>query len=154
MRIKHMLVTAVALGAAAAGTASAGTPASHAILIRHQVRGCHAWSVDGGAYKATQSLVVRRDGTITVTNNDVMPHQLVKTSGPAVQLATVSTPMTGMGLKGMFGPSMLAHMGATVKVTFTHPGVYRFRTKAGEDYMAGMKTIGEDNLLQLKVTVL
>jgi hypothetical protein len=154
MKVKHMLATAVALGAAVAGTASAATPASHTILIRHQVRGCHAWSVDGSAFKATQSIVIRRDGSITVTNNDVMPHQLVKTSGPAVRLATVSTPMAGMGLKGTFAPSMLAHMGATVKVTFTHPGVYRFKTKAGEDYMAGMKTIGEDNLLQLKVTVL
>jgi plastocyanin len=153
MKVKHMLVTAVALGAVAAGTASAGTTASHTILIRHQLRGCHAWSVDGSAFKATQSLVVRRDGTITVTNNDVMPHQLVKTSGPAVLMTAVKTPM-GMDLKGTFAPSMLAHMGATVRVTFTHPGVYRFKTKAGEDYMAGMKTIGEDNLLQLKVTVL
>ena len=46
-------------------------------------------------------------------------------------------------------------MGTTVKVTFTHAGVYRFTTKAGEDYpaMAGMKTVGEDNVLRLTVTV-
>ena len=61
--------------------------------------------------------------------------------------------MAGMGLRGTFGPSMMAHMGATVKITFAHAGVYRFTTKAGEDYMPGMKTIGEDNVLRLTVTV-
>jgi hypothetical protein len=38
-------------------------------------------------------------------------------------------------------------------VTFTKPGVYTFTTKAGEDYMSGVKTIGEDNVLKLTVTV-
>jgi len=152
MKVKLMLVAIAALSGVVAVTASAAAPASHAILIRHQLRGCHAWSVDGSAFKATQSLVVRRDGTITVTNDDVMPHQLVKTSGAAVTFTAVKTPM-GMGLKGTFAPSLLAHMGATVKVTFTRPGVYRFTTKAGEDYMKGMKTIGEDNVLRLVVTV-
>lgn len=51
------------------------------------------------------------------------------------------------------GPGLMAHMGATVKVSFTRPGVYRFTTKAGEDYMPGVKTIGEDNVLRLTVRV-
>jgi hypothetical protein len=152
MRLKWLLPAVAAFGAAVATTASAATPPSHAVVIRHQVRGCHTWSVDGGAYRATQSLVVRRGSWLTITNNDVMPHQLVKTSGPAVLFTAVKTPM-GMGIMGTFAPSMLAHMGATVKVTFRHPGVYRFKTRAGEDYMKGMETIGEDNVLQLVVTV-
>ena len=36
---------------------------------------------------------------------------------------------------------------------FAKAGVYTFTTKAGEDYMKGIKTIGEDNVLKLKVTV-
>jgi hypothetical protein len=46
-------------------------------------------------------------------------------------------------------------MGATLKVTFTHAGLYHFTTKAGEDYpaMASMKTVGEDNVLRLTVRV-
>ena len=44
-------------------------------------------------------------------------------------------------------------MGATTSIKLTQPGVYRFRTRAGEDYMAGLKTTGEDNILTLTVTV-
>jgi plastocyanin len=139
MRVKHMVTTLAAATAVVAGTASAATPAAHlSIVIRHQMRGCHTWSVDGGVWKATQAVTVRRGGSITVKNNDVMPHQLVKTSGPALQI-----PLRGA----------MAHMGATLKVTFVQAGTYRFTTKAGEDYMPGMKTIGEDNVLRLTVTV-
>jgi hypothetical protein len=38
-------------------------------------------------------------------------------------------------------------------VTFAKSGVYRFRTKAGEDYLARIVTTGEDNVLTLTVTV-
>jgi plastocyanin len=74
-----------------------------------------------------------------VTDNDVMPHKLVLTSGPALRLAH----------------PLLSHMGASLKVTLTRPGVYRFTTKAGEDYpsMTNLKTIGEDNVLKLTVVV-
>ena len=57
--------------------------------------------------------------------------------------------MTRMGLRGHFGPWMMARMGAEVKLSFSRTGVYRFTTKAGEDYMPGMKTVGEDNVLHL-----
>jgi plastocyanin len=138
MKVKRMVTTLAAVTAVVAGTASAATPAAHSIVIRHQMHGCHTWSVDGGAWKVTQAVVVRRGGWITIRNNDVMPHQLAKTSGPALQI-----PARGV----------MSHMGATLKVTFAHAGVYRFTTKAGEDYMAGVKTIGEDNVLRLTVTV-
>ena len=48
---------------------------------------------------------------------------------------------------------MLARMGATSTITFSKPGVYRFTTKPGEDFMSGMKTVGEDNVLRLTVRV-
>jgi hypothetical protein len=128
------IVTAVLV----AGAATAASPAGHAsLVIRHQTRGCHSWSVNGGPFKATQSIALRRGGWITVVDNDVMPHKLVQTSGPAARVQH---------------PSM-ARMGAIAKVSLARAGVYTFTTKAGEDYMAGVKTIGEDNVLRLTVTV-
>jgi hypothetical protein len=47
----------------------------------------------------------------------------------------------------------MKHMGATAYVGFPTKGTYVFTTKAGEDYMSGVKTIGEDNVLKLVVTV-
>jgi plastocyanin len=75
--------------------------------------------------------------SLRIQNNDVMPHTLVKTSGPALAIV----------------PAKLGHMGAVTKLTFSHPGVYRFVTKPGEDYMSGVNTVGEDNVLRLTVTV-
>jgi plastocyanin len=130
-----------------AGVAMTGTTAQHAakapshskITIRHQMRGCHAWAVNGGAYRATQKTTLARGGTITFVDNDVMPHKLVLTSGPAVRY---------------HGTPAMRHMSASVRVTFPKAGVYKFVTKAGEDYPGmAMKTIGEDNVLRLTVRV-
>jgi hypothetical protein len=134
------------------GIAAASTSGHAAVTIRHQVRGCHSWSVNGGAYKPSQTIVLKKGGWITVTNNDVMSHKLVKTSGPAIRIVNLKTSM-GMGMHGTSAPGAMNHMGAMTKVSFTHAGVYRFTTKAGEDYMPGMKTIGEDNVLRLTVKV-
>jgi plastocyanin len=141
---------AVLASAALAAPASAPTHAS--ILIRHQVRGCHAWSVNGGKFAPAQTVVLRRGGTITITNTDVMPHKLIKLSGPAMHVRNLKTPM-GMGMHGHEAAGMMAHMGAKTQITFPTAGTYRFTTKAGEDYMQGMKTIGEDNVLKLTVQV-
>ena len=131
------LVASLAAGGFAATTKA---PKKSTIMIRHQVRGCHSWSVNGGAFKATQRTTLARGGTIVFTNDDVMPHKLVKTSGPAIHFA---------------GKPNMNHMSASVKVTFSKAGVYKLTTKAGEDYpyMKGMKTIGEDNVLRLTVKV-
>jgi plastocyanin len=138
MTAKHTLAgAALALALIAAPAAGASAPTQANLTIRHQLHGCHAWSLDGGAYKASQALTLRLGGTLVVTDNDVMSHRLVETSGPAVRIAH---------------PGM-ARIGATAKVTFTHPGSYHFTTKPGEDYTKGIKTIGEDNVLRLTVTV-
>jgi plastocyanin len=136
--MKLGLSTLVAALLAFAAAASAAAP-NATVVIRHQQRGCHTWSVNGNAWKATQKLTVAHGATMTVIDNDVMPHQLVQTSGPATRFT---------------GKRLMAHMGAFVKVTFPKAGIYTFVTKAGEDYpaMAGMKTIGEDNVLRLTVT--
>jgi hypothetical protein len=68
-----------------------------------------------------------------------MPHKLVLASGPAVRY---------------HGTPAMRHMSASVRVTFPKAGVYKFVTKAGEDYPGmAMKTIGEDNVLRLTVRV-
>jgi hypothetical protein len=132
----------IAVGALAFGAllASAGTAFGHApktITIRHQVRGCHMWSFAGGPYSASLKVKINRDTTLVFVDNDVMPHKLVELSGPNSALMT---------------PNM-RHMGAKAVVIFPKTGVYKFTTKAGKDYMPGMKTIGPDNVLRLTVTV-
>jgi plastocyanin len=135
-KMSVLFVLTLALGLA--GAASAASAQSHAsVVIRHQMRGCHSWSINGGPFKASQSITLRRGALLTVTDNDIMSHRLVLTSGPALRIANAT----------------LKHMGATLRVTLTKPGVYHFTTKPGEDYMAGMKTIGEDNVLRLTVVV-
>ena len=139
MFFKRMpILLALALTLGLAGAASAASAPGHAsLLIRHQMRGCHSWSVNGGAFKPSQSITLRRGGWLTLTDNDVMSHRLVETSGPTLLIAHPT----------------LSHTGATLKVTFLKPGVYHFTTKAGEDYMSGIKTTGEDNVLRLTVVV-
>lgn len=128
-------ILAAVLAAGALGSASA--PRTVKITIRHQVAHCHTWSA-GGAWKASLAVTVARGGTIHFRNNDVMPHKLVKVSGPAATFV---------------GRANMNHMGATVAIKLAKAGVYTFTTKPGEDYMQGMKTTGEDNVLRLKVRV-
>jgi plastocyanin len=135
------LVAALAAGASAALLVSAasahGTAAT--LTIRHQMKGCHTWSFNGGPYKAAQSITLSRGATLAVKNNDVMPHKLARISGPAVQLRT----------------PLMNHMGAVARVRFTKAGIYHFKTKPGEDYSwaSHLETKGEDNVLRLTVTV-
>ena len=137
-RLLVLLLASIAAVALVAAIASAGTPSSAKVVIRHQLRGCHSWSVNGGPFKAAQTLSLARGGTITFVDNDVMSHQVVKTSGPAVKFV---------------GNPKMSKIGASTKAVFAKAGTYRFTTKAGEDYMKGVKTIGEDNVLKLTVKV-
>jgi plastocyanin len=132
------VIFAIALGAAVAATAFAAVPRHATVTIHHQLKGCHAWALGSGPYTPHVDARLAVGGAITFTDNDVMSHQLIETSGLAVTYS---------------GARTMNHMGATLKVTFPHTGVYRFTTKAGEDYMKGIKTMGEDNILTLTVTV-
>jgi plastocyanin len=134
--MSKLFSTVLAVGLLAVGVASASP--STTITIRHQMRGCHTWAVNNGAYKASQSVAITRGGSITFVDNDIMPHKLVQLSGPALKLPASAYMHT---------------MGAKTTIHFAKAGVYKFTTKAGEDYMSGMKTIGEDNVLKLTVVV-
>jgi plastocyanin len=154
MKIKRTipLLTLLVLTGFFVAFASAASSGRASLVIRHQARGCHSWSLNGGAYGATQTLTLGRGGSLSITNNDVMPHQLIKTSGPAVTYTRLASGGM-MGLKGTFPPAMLARMGSSSKITFAKAGIYRFTTKPGEDYMKGIKTVGDDNVLKLTVRV-
>jgi plastocyanin len=146
--MKRFLITVTILGIATAlgagfssstSAATANTPRNVKVVIQHQMRGCHAWSVNGSALAVYRSARVATGGSATFTDNDIMPHKLILTRGPAVKFV---------------GNAAMNHMGASVKVVFTKAGTYRFTTKFGEDYKGmDMKTVGEDNVLHLTITV-
>jgi plastocyanin len=122
---------------AATPASTSSAPTSAALLIQHVVRGCHSWALDGGPLKVNQDATLAAGGTLSITDGDVMPHQLIELSGPA---AVVSG-------------TRMNHMGAAATVTFAKPGHYTFTTKPGEDYMKGVQTVGADHVLKLSVTV-
>ena len=144
------LALAMSLGAYAA------SPKSAALQIHHQQRGCHAWSLNGGPFIVHQSLRLARGGALTLTNNDLMVQELVKVSGPAVSQKLVKMGSMQMGAKmhmGKAGPYAMAHMGATLRVTFPSAGSYQFRLMDRGDYYPNIKTIGPDNKPTLTVLV-
>jgi plastocyanin len=132
---------ALALAALSALAVTSAAPAvgTGTIAIRHQTRGCHSWSFNSGPFNPSLSASVKAGTVLRFTNNDVMPHKLVQAAGPKVRLAH---------------PNMIK-MASPATVKLTQKGVYRFTTKAGEDYAwaGSMKTMGEDNVLHLTVRV-
>ncbi len=157
--MKRAILTLVPAAAAAAvviAGASASTPAP-TLTISHVVKGCHVWSLNGAKPAVSQTVKLHPGQALTIRNGDVMPHQLVKVAGATgFAMKLVQSGMTGTStgmMKAPYGSGMMPHMMATLKVTFSKAGVYQFKTKAGEDYMAGVKTVGEDNVLKVRVVV-
>jgi hypothetical protein len=145
------LLALLALAGALAAVAPAALASHASLTIHHQVRGCHSWSLNGGAYKASQTIAIRRGGSIDVTNHDMMPHKLIETSGHAVVYTRLARG-GAIGMDGTFAPAMLARMGSVTRITFSKAGTYHLTTRAGDDYMP-VKTVGEDNVLRLTVRV-
>jgi len=156
MNKQTIMMTAVALGAAgaiASAGVAAGSSNSASLVIRHQVKGCHEWSLNGGSYGVTKTVKLSRGGTLSITDNDMMPHQLIKLSGPVISERLVKPGSPSMGkMKAPYAAGLMPHMGAMVMVTFTKAGTYKLRTKSLEDYMP-IKTVGEDNVLRVTVVV-
>lgn len=139
-KLRHggLLTAAAALVFAVNATAASGYSPS-TVTIRHEMHGCHAWSFDGSAFKATLRMTVDPAQSVKFVNNDVMPHRLIQVSGPKVAIRRAN----------------MNRIGATTQILLGGKGVYRFRTKAGEDYpnMPEMHTMGEDNVLRLTLVV-
>lgn len=137
MSINRTLLLGAATALVAVSQAAAGTPTT--ITISHQMKGCHMWQVGNANPRVSLSVTVKAGTTLRFVDNDVMPHRLIQQAGPKLILVR---------------PNM-NRMSASTSVKLVHPGVYRFTTKAGEDYswVKSMKTIGEDNVLHLTVHV-
>lgn len=151
------LATAVALALGLGAAAAPAAPPTAAITINHQLRGCHVWTLNGGPARTHLTVRLVRAGSLMVTNDDLMAQELVKTRGPAVVMKLVRDSHMGdmpMRMKmGQAGPYTMAHMGATLRVTFPRAGTYRFRLVDRGDYFEGIKVVGEDNELTLTVVV-
>ncbi len=122
------------------------------------MRGCHNWSLNGGAYHVNQVARLARGGSLLVTNDDLMVQDLIKTSGPTVRMALVRQSHMGnmhmaMPMEGKPTKYAMGHMGAQLKVTFPTAGTYRFKLVDRGDYIDNIKTIGPDNKLTLTVVV-
>ena len=157
MRLKLTILPALVIAALAlVGSVSATAPKSATLVIRHQVQGCHAWSLNGGPYVAHQVVRLARGGSLEVTNNDLMAQELVKASGPRVRMDLVRHSHMGdmpMGMTmGKPGSYTMAHMGAKLRVTFTRARTYRFELLDRGDYVE-VKTRGADKELRLEVVV-
>jgi plastocyanin len=123
---------------ASAGTvAAAPVRAPVQVMIQHVTRGCHSLTVNGAPPSPNASLRLAVGGKMVIQNNDVMPHRLVVQSGPPLHLVK----------------ALMGRMGASSTVMFPAAGVYHLTTKAGEDYMKGITTVGPDNTLKIKVVV-
>lgn len=156
MAMKRLLIAAslVALGVGAAVPAPAATQAkSGSIVIRHQLKGCHTWSLNGGTSRVALDLRLARGGSLTIMNIDPMVHELVQEAGPGVGMRTIPHEhMKMMGLHKITGRGVMNHMGSALEVTFRSAGVYRFTTEDLGDYFE-LKTAGDDNRLKLVVRV-
>jgi plastocyanin len=121
---KICLVIAAVSALVAAAPASAAPPAT--ITITHVMRGCHAWDLGRGAMDPTMSITLERGTVVKFVNNDVMPHRLVRTSGPKLRIAHAN----------------MNKMAATASARFTRKGVYRFTTIFGGffPWAASMRT--------------
>jgi hypothetical protein len=142
MRRRRRRWPRIALGTATLAMVAPTVASAHgvtAITIRHQVRGCHTWSANSGPWRATLRLAVDRDRLIQMINNDVMPHRLVQTAGP----------------RAVISGANMNRMGARAQLSFRRKGVYRFTTRAGDEYrgMMDMHTVGRDYTLRLVVSV-
>jgi plastocyanin len=132
-----LLVVALVVAIAASPASAAGV---RTITITHVMRGCHAWDLGHGAMKPRMSLTVKRGTVIRFVNNDVMPHRLVRLSGPKVELRGAN----------------VNRMAASASARLVKPGSYRFKTVFGAffPWAASMAAkIKKMNALQLTVTV-
>ena len=148
------LGVAAALAAVVAASVFAAPTASNTLVITHKLQGCHIWALNGAKPAVNQTVKLQSGQTLTIRNTDVMPHRLIKISGAPVTMKLVSSGMMATGtLKAPYAAGMMPHMASTLRVSFSKAGTYTFKTAAGEDYMAGVKTVGEDNVLKVKVIV-
>lgn len=136
---RRLALGAVALAAALVLAPGAGAGSTATITISHQMRGCHSWSLGSGPIQPSLSVRMSPGTTLRFRNDDVMPHRLIQTAGPRLHVVH---------------PNM-NKMSSVASTKLIKKGVYRFTTKAGEDFpwASSMETTGEDHVLHLTVRV-
>jgi hypothetical protein len=159
----------VAVALATAGPTYYPALVGHQLEIRFEPVGCHSWALDGGAFKAEQTVQLRAGQSIVVTNHDVCPHTLVETSGAPISiesLAPAAQPkhVTVVGYNELVpsargvmtgSPGELATANARAVATFYQPGTYVLVTDEGETTLPGdWSTVGPDSRLVLHVQVI
>jgi hypothetical protein len=55
-----LLLTAALTGLVVVAAAASAAPRNGTLVIRHQLRGCHTWSLNGGAFTATPTIHLAR----------------------------------------------------------------------------------------------
>ena len=101
----------------------------------------------------TVTVTMHDDGSGVVTVTAVLDPDAVKAAESGGGKLEERVRLGDLGAHGWTVQPWARAADGSAQITFTKPGVYHFTTKAGEDYMAGMKTIGEDNVLRLTVVV-
>ena len=134
--MKRILVLTAALaGLSFALTASAATPPT--LVIHHQQRGCHSWSLNGGADEdRRRPFSVARGGS--ARGHEQRRHvpqagQGLRAVGCLVQAHGHSAWPSRTRSSSPWAPGMMGRPGATLKVTFPAKGTYVFKTVFGED---------------------
>jgi len=98
----------------------------------------------------SQTLKLRPGQTLTITNTDVMSHELLRTAGAtSFQMRLLAPGLLGTGtLKAPYAAGLRPHIGSVLPVTFPRAGVYGFTTKEGADSMTNVETVGADHVLK------
>jgi len=106
------------------------------LTIVHLQKGCHSWSNGKGAPAAGVKAVLKRGQRLTVLNQDLDTHKLMRLAGPKVALGRAMS------------------MGDRVTLTFRKSGVYKLRTvKMDSPGMPEIETMGADHILAMLVVV-
>lgn len=141
-------LAAIAAGALPATTTAHGgelaTAMKNPLLVKgsarlgivHLQKGCHSWSFGKGAPATGVKAVLNPGQRLTVVNQDLDTHKLVRLAGPKIALGK---PLS---------------MNDRMTLTFKTPGVYKLHLHQIE--MPGMpevETIGPDHFLAMVVVV-
>lgn len=106
------------------------------VTIVHLQKGCHSWSLGRGAPAPGVKVVLKRGQRVTILNQDVDMHRLVRIAGPRLAL----------------GKAMATSDRRTL--TFSTPGVYKLHTHRVEmPGMAEVETGGPAHVLAMLVVV-
>jgi len=106
------------------------------LTIVHVQKGCHSWSTGKGAPAEGVKVILKRGQRLTVLNQDIDTHKLVRLAGPKVALGKAMS------------------MNDRVTIAFQKPGVYKLRTmKMATPGMPEVETMGADHILAMLVVV-